>query len=384
MKTWTLVAAVLLSLPTTLAAQGLSDRQVTDMVRDAFTPVIEEYDIPGLVVGITLRGKQHFYAAGLAAREGEIAASPETIFELGSISKIFNATLATFAEQQGQIDLNAPVSDKLTDLQGSAFGGIRLIDLATHVTGGLPLQVPRKVQDVPELIDWLADWQPPHPRTRSYSNVSIGLLGHVTANAMGMPYAQAAEEILFPAMGLNSTFINVPDTAMDRYAYGYDRKTDAPIRVNPGVLADEAYGVKSTARDMVRLLDLQLGHGNVAPALSAAFDRTREGHAKTAYYTQNMIWEQYPWPVDLAAMEAGNGYDFILSPQPSEAIMPPLPPQQDVILNKTGATNGFGGYVVLLPAQDLGIVVLANRNYPNEARVRTTYHLVEDLLGAQE
>lgn len=80
MKTWTLAAAVLLSLPTTLAAQGLSDRQVTDMVRDAFTPVIEEYDIPGLVVGITLRGKQHFYATGLAAREGEIAASPETIF----------------------------------------------------------------------------------------------------------------------------------------------------------------------------------------------------------------------------------------------------------------------------------------------------------------
>ena len=83
-------------------------------------------------------------------------------------------------------------------------------------------------------------------------------------------------------------------------------------------------------------------------------------------------------------MEAGNGYDFILSPQPVTAITPPLPPQQDVILNKTGATNGFGGYVTLLPAEDLGIVVLANRNYPNESRVRATHDLIESLLAAQQ
>lgn len=377
--------AVSLSITTTeLAAQNMTDTQIAGMARDSFAPVIAEYDIPGLVVGITLRGEQHFFATGLAAREGAVAASPETIFELGSISKIFNATLAGLAEQRGKINLEAPVSESLPDLKGSAFGRIKLVDLATHMTGGLPLQLPDDVQDVPDLIDWLADWQPPQPGTRSYSNVSIGLLGHITAEAMGMPYAQAAEEVLFPEMGLTSTYVNVPASAMPRYAYGYDKKTDAPIRVNPGVLADEAYGVKSTARDMVRLLELELGHGDAAPDLFAALNRTREGRAQTAYYTQDMIWEQYPLPVDLAAMDAGNGYDFILSPQPATAITPPLPPQQEVILNKTGATNGFGGYVALLPAHDLGIVVLANRNYPNEARVRATYDLIEHLLSVQK
>ncbi|WP_029056931.1 class C beta-lactamase [Stappia stellulata] len=384
MNTLTVAAIALLSLPTALAAQGITDKQVADMARNSFAPVMAEYDIPGLVVGITFRGEQHFYAAGLASREGEVAASQDTLFELGSISKIFNATLAVQADQQGKINLDAPVSDSLPDLKGSAFDSIELVDLATHMTGGLPLQVPSEVQDVPELINWLSDWQPPQPGARSYSNVSIGLLGHITADAMGMPYAQAAEEVLFPALGLTSTYVNVPDSAMDRYAYGYDRKTDAPIRVNPGVLADEAYGVKSTAHDMVRLLELELGHGEVAPELFKALERTREGRAETAYYTQGMIWEQYPWPAKLDAMVAGNGSDFILSPQPASAITPPQPPQQDVILNKTGSTNGFGGYVALLPSQDLGIVVLANRNYPNEARVRATYKLIEGLLAAQE
>ena len=81
MKTWHLAVAALLSLPTTLVAQDLTDAQVIDMARDSFAPVIAEFDIPGLVVGITFRGTQHFYATGLAARQGEVAASPDTIFE---------------------------------------------------------------------------------------------------------------------------------------------------------------------------------------------------------------------------------------------------------------------------------------------------------------
>ncbi|OCX58204.1 class C beta-lactamase [Thioclava sp. SK-1] len=374
----------LFAATTELVAQPLTDTQIADLARDSFAPVIAEYDIPGLVVGITLHGQSYFYATGVAVRDGRVPASPDTIFELGSISKIFTATLAALVDSTGGIDLNAPVSTRVPALKGSVFDSIRLVDLATHVTGGLPLQVPVDVHDVPELVEWMADWTQPRPGMRSYSNVSIGLLGHITAQAMGLPYAQAVQDVLFPAMGLRSTFVNVPVPAMDRYAYGYDRKTDAPIRVNPGVLADEAYGVKSTARDMVRLLDLELGQKQAAPDLMAALERTREGRAQTAYYTQDMIWEQYPWPVDLAVMEAGNGYDFILSPQPAAKIAPPLPVQDNVILNKTGATNGFGGYVALIPAEDLGIVVLANRNYPNEARIRATYSLIQSLLTAQK
>ena len=53
-----------------------------------------------------------------------------------------------------------------------------------------------------------------------------------------------------------------------------------------------------------------------------------------------------------------------------------LPPQRDVWVNKTGSTNGFGAYVAFVPARETGIVVLANRNYPNEARVRLAYRIL--------
>lgn len=83
-------------------------------------------------------------------------------------------------------------------------------------------------------------------------------------------------------------------------------------------------------------------------------------------------------------MESGNGYDFILHPQPVEKLNPALAPQQSVILNKTGSTNGFGGYLAMLPGENLGVVVLANRNFPIQARVKATYSLIEALLADRE
>lgn len=381
MKSIAVAAVALLSFPVAVAAAALTDSQMQDLAASSFAPVIEEYKLPGLVVGVTDHGQSYFYATGLASRADNVAVTPDTLFELGSVSKLFNVSLAALAEARGGLDLTSKVSNELPDLEGTAFGNLSLMDLATHHSGGLPLQVPDTVADTEGLVEWLADWHPTRPGARSYSNISIGMLGYLTANALNKTYANAAEQDLFPEMGLNNTWVNVPEGAMNHYAYGYDRKTDRPIRVNPGVLADQAYGVKSSARDLVRFLNLHLGHAEASGNLRTALERTRRGQGRTADYVQDMIWEQYPWPVSVEQMVRGNSYAYILEPQPMESIGPSLPPQNDVILNKTGSTNGFGTYVALLPGEDLGVVVLANRNFPNEARIRTTYAFIRRVLA---
>lgn len=376
--------ALMVGTATTLSAQVINEDKIAELAERSFSSAIADYDIPGLVVGVTIKGKHYFYATGLASREENKAVSTDTIFELGSISKVFNASLAALAEQRRILNLDETVSDRIAKLRGSAFGDLSLMDLATHTTGGLPLQVPKSIKDVSGLIDWLADWKPRQVGTRSYSNVSIGLLGHITADAFGMSFMDASEKVLFPAMGLESTWVKVPAAAMESYAFGYDRRTNEPIRVNPGVLDAEAYGVKSTARDMLRLLDLELGNIEGSLELTSALGRTRQGQTKTPYYVQDMIWEQYPWPTSVEVMIKGAGYSFAGRPKPIERIEPPLPPQQDVILHKTGSTNGFGAYVAFLPSEDLGIVVLANRNYPNKARILATYDLIQKLSHVGE
>ncbi|MDF2999819.1 MAG: Beta-lactamase [Xanthobacteraceae bacterium] len=360
------------------AAEGDFQRRAADI----FPPLMKAHDIPGLVVGLSRAGRHEFFAAGVTARKDGRPVDADTLFELGSVSKTFNVALAALASERGRLALDKPLAEVLPRFKGTAFGALTPIDLATHATSGMPLQVPDGVKTDAALMDWLAAWKPAAPpqTRRAYSNISIGMLGRVTAAALGTSYTEAAQGTLFPMLGLKGTFIDVPASAKARYAQGYNR-ANKPVRVTPGLLDAEAYGVKSSARDMLRFLDAHLGTAPVPAELAAALALTRIGYFETASYVQDMVWEQYPWPVGLDRLIAGNSMDMALKSQPITRLVPPLRPQKDVFINKTGSTAGFGAYAVMLPAQRTGIVILANRGYPNGERVKAAHGLIEALAG---
>ena len=376
MLSFALVGALLVSDSVTAETDDFSST-----VEASFTPVIKQYDLPGFVVGVTKDGVHKFYASGLASRADHRPVTPDTLFEIGSISKVFTITLAALAEERGKLNFRDSAAHYLCSDACSFGDNLTLLDLATHHSGGLPLNAPDNLSDVNSILNWLKGWRPPQPGTRSYSNVSIGILGYITGKAMGSNYTEAAQTVLFPAFGLDNTWIQVPQEQMGQYAFGYDKETNEPVRLRPAVFDSEAYGLKSSARDMLKVLDIELGRGQASVELRKAVKRTQEGQYKTALFTQDLIWEQYRWPASLQSMMSGNGFDFALKPQPVERITPPLPPQNDVIINKTGSTRGFGGYVAFVPNKGIGIVVLANKNYPSEARVKATYSLIHALLS---
>src|SRR5690606_10209939 len=114
---------------------------------------------------------------------------------------------------------------------------------------------------------WLHDWQPAPGGERSYSNISIGLLGRISAQSFGATYDKALQDHVLNPLGLGSTFVDVPQAEMSRYAWGYSRQDDRAVRVNPRMLDDEAYGIKSDLRDMLRFLHLNLDGSGAPPEL---------------------------------------------------------------------------------------------------------------------
>jgi beta-lactamase class C len=70
---------------------------------------------------------------------------------------------------------------------------------------------------------------------------------------------------------------------------------------------------------------------------------------------------------------------MVMNNNPATAIEPPSLPTSGTLLHKTGSTNGFGAYIMLVPALDFGIVMLANRNYPNEARIRAAWQILQHI-----
>ncbi|MDO1708174.1 serine hydrolase, partial [Escherichia coli] len=77
--------------------------------------------------------------------------SDRTLYEIGSLSKTFTATLATYAQIQGKLDFSQSVSHYLPELKGSAFDNVSVMNLATH-TSGLSLFVPSDIKTNDQLM----------------------------------------------------------------------------------------------------------------------------------------------------------------------------------------------------------------------------------------
>lgn len=371
------VAFAWLALGANAQAAESEQGQLGRIVAKAIEPVMKENDVLGMAVAVTIKGKRYFFNYGVASKESGQKVTENTIFEIGSISKTFTATLAAYAQRTGTMALSDPAVKYMPALAGSALEKVSLLDLGTYAAGGLPLQFPDSVKGQDGIVAFFKSWRPDYAAGtyRQYSNPSIGLFGELAAKSMGKPFADLMEQKLFPAFGLTSTFIKVPESRMADYAFGYS-KADKPIRVSSGPFGSEAYGVKTTSTDMARYLELNMDSSSLDAAMKGAIVATHTGYYKVDNTTQGLGWETYSYPTTLDVLLAGNSSDMALKPHKVERLVPPQEAGDDVLINKTGSTNGFGAYAVFVPAEKIGIVMLANKSYPNPIRVKAAYQII--------
>lgn len=363
------------------AAAATEPARLESVVIAAIEPLVEKYQIPGMALALTINGEPFFFNVGDTALEGGVPVTERTLFEIGSVSKTFTATLAAYAAVKGSLDLGEPVSTYLPPLRGSAMDSVSVLNLATHTAGHFPLQVPAEVRSDQQLLDYFRTWQPQYTpgSKRTYSNPGSGLLGLVAARSLNQPFARAMEEHIFRGLGLSETYIEVPQEKMAGYAEGHN-SSHQPVRLDMGLLGREAYGVRSSAADLTRYLAAQMQMVKVGADLGRALQQTRHGYFETDYYVQDMVWEQYTLPVDRGQLLAGNSRAMIAGDHPVRGIVPALQPQNNVLINKTGSTGGFSTYVAFIPEKRFGFVLLANKYFPNEERVAVLYEILESLI----
>ena len=147
----------------TLPAMALDQAGFERIAAGMFEPIMAEYKIPGLAVGVVMDGETYVFTTGLANAKAGTPVTTDTLFELGSVSKLFTVTLAAEAERDGVLALDEPVAAYIPDLDGTAFGDLTLAALATHSTGGMPLHAPEGVTSRAKLNAWLARWKPAAP-----------------------------------------------------------------------------------------------------------------------------------------------------------------------------------------------------------------------------
>ncbi|EHA1202219.1 beta-lactamase [Vibrio alginolyticus] len=354
--------------------------QLKSVVDECAKGLINEYDIPGLAVAVTIDGKRYFYNYGLADVSKGSLVTNDTIFELGSISKTFTATLTGYAQEKGKLDMDDKVKDYIPELENSALGNTKLVNVATYTAGGLPLQFPSEVTNDAEMMQYYKTWKPEYEAgtKRKYSNPSIGLFGYIGALSMKSDYTEMMETVILPELGMTNTFVDVPKDKLNNYAFGYSSE-GKPVRVNPGILDAQAYGIKSTSLDMLQYIEANMGQAQLNTDIENALERTHTKYFDTDTFTQAVGWEGYDYPVSLSQLLKGNSSDVILKAKPVQASVSGTL-GRDVWYNKTGSTGGFGAYVAYVPSEKIGIVILANKNYPNAERVEAAYHIISSVV----
>lgn len=353
------------------------EQEVKKLVDQNFKPLLDKYDVSGMAVGVIQNNKKYEIYYGLQSVQDKKAVNSSTIFELGSVSKLFTATAGGYAKAKGKISFNDTPGKYWKELKNTPIDQVNLLQLATYTSGNLALQFPDEVQTNQQVLTFFKDWKTKNVigEYRQYSNPSIGLFGKVVALSMNKPFEQVLEKTIFPPLHLKNSYVNVPKTQMQNYAYGYNQENQ-PIRVNPGPLDAPAYGVKSTLPDMLTFINANLNPQKYPKDIQHAINETHQGFYQVGTMYQALGWEEFSYPAPLQTLLDSNSEQIVMKPNKVTAISKEPSVK---MFHKTGSTNGFGSYVVFIPKENIGLVMLTNKRIPNEERIKAAYAVLNAI-----
>lgn len=360
------IAAVLLALAASMLTAARADSDMDAQIRDIVTtelgPTATAADPGGLAAAVYAGGRVTFFNYGFADTAAKRPVTSDTLFNLASLRKLFEATLVVLGTERGELRLDDPVSKYLPELHGDYVSRVTVGELVNH-TSGLLLPTdhppwPNESFSRDQFIAMLNAWTPPageRPgKQRIYSHAGYVLLQLVLEQRYHIPIATLIESRILKPLGMTSTF--VPDRGednrvalapeiMQRLVQGYSHDGTA---IGPPGNQQSYYDFPGTgqmfssARDLGMLLRACLDGAVIDPQLRAALQMTmRESFRVDAKFGQAMAWEH----VRLDGV---------------------------TVIDKPGGLNNASAYVGLVPARRFGIVLLANRgDYPHEiARYR--------------
>lgn len=217
-----------------LLISKISQAQIPETVKKEIDARIANGDNPSIAVAVYKNGSTDYYVKGFQNLENKVPATTSTIYEIGSVTKTFNAVLLAKMIEEGKTSLDTPITTifpdslKLTDPKGTS---INFKHLATHTSGliSYPLgYVPEKPEnpylnlDKKAIYGYLKNFGTQSVGANfAYSNIGAGLLGEGLAMIAGIPYTELITSEILQPLNLNNTFFTVPDHKLKDFADGY-------------------------------------------------------------------------------------------------------------------------------------------------------------------
>ena len=336
--------------------------QVRDIVTAELAPTVTPDQPGGLAAALYAGRHVEFFSYGFADGATKRRVTPDTLFNLASLRKPFEATLVALGALRGELRHDDPLPKYLPELNGDYIRKVTVGELATH-TSGLLLPTdhppwPNESYSQAQFIDMLNAFAPPAGvapgRQRIYSHAGYVLLQLVLERCYRMPISRLINSRILAPLGMHATSIpeRGPDSraimdqaVLRRVAQGYSDQGRAigPVGNQQSYFDFPGTGqMFSSVRDLSTFAAACVDGRTIDPQLREALRMTQRESFRTdlnfgqASFGQAMAWETVHLP--------------------------------DVtVVDKPGGLNNVSGYIGLVPSRRIGIVLLANRgDYPHE------------------
>ena len=239
----------------------------------------------GIVVGIIEPEGVSFYNYGCLGFDDPTPINKNTVFEVGSVTKTFTASLLQDMHERNELSLNDPIEKFFPDIHIPDYHGQKILlkHLMTHM-GGLPyLPYNFQCQDISnpfanytieQTFDFLNSYDLPRPPgvLYDYSNLSVGLVGYIISNGSAANYQRLLQERICQPLGLENTSLGPTPNMEKKLSKAHIGNEIVPFWEFPVFFGTG--GIYSTVKDLTRFLEAHMGRLNTI--LTDAFQKTHK------------------------------------------------------------------------------------------------------------
>lgn len=334
------VAILTIAVPCAPVVSALDLREKVDPLA---RPLVDDGLVVGLAIGILKDGQTQFIAYGETTKGSGTVPTADTIYEIGSISKVFTGTLLADMVERGKVQLSDPIQQYVpAGIKVPMFDDkpITIENLATH-TSGLP-RLPKNLNPadaknpyadytVEQMYAFLARHKLRRaPGEYEYSNYGMGLLGQLLAARADTTYAQLLAQRITQPLGMSDTVLELSDQQRSRLAPPYNAALAAEHTWDIPTLAG-AGAIRSTVADMLRFAEANL-----------AADDDRKDELPLARAMRLAQQKRFDIKGGLAI---GLGWHIA---------------RDRFTRWHNGMTGGYASWLAVVPGHGIGVVVLSN------------------------
>jgi CubicO group peptidase (beta-lactamase class C family) len=321
---------------------NVNNQKTFQLICDRLGELMSTLMIPGVAVGIHYEGKDYTTGLGITSVDNPLPVTPDTLFQIGSITKTYVGTLAMRLVELGKLDLDTPIYHYLPDfrLQDElAARRVTMRHLLTHIGGWVGdyfddfgrgddalERMVQKVADLPQVTPLGTVW--------SYNNPAFCVAGRVIEVLTGLTFEQAVHDFILQPLGQSLSFFEEGKIMLHRFALGHEVVDGKSIIARPYPVpraSSATGGLVSTVNDQLRYARLHLGKANSYVLSRESLAQMHTPQVAVGGYIRAM---GISWMLDSYA-----GYN---------------------VSHHAGGVNGQISQLLLIPEQDFALVILTN------------------------